>query len=119
MGNPICHWELMVTDVEKAKAFYGRVFDWKFTDMGMGGYWFIDAGKEPGGGMMAKPPSAPRCALSQYFLVDSIDDTLAKVAAGGGKTVVTKTEIPGMGHFAMFTDPDGIVVGVFEPMDRA
>jgi uncharacterized protein len=30
----------------------------------------------------------------------------------GGKTIVEPTEIPGVGQFAMFSDPDGNVVGV-------
>ena len=120
MANPLCHWELMVRDVEKAKAFYTAVFDWKITDMGMGGYWQIDAGRAPGGGMMAKPPQAPHCALSQYFLVDNIDETLKKVAAAGGRVVVPRTEISNeIVSFAMFTDPDGIAVSIFEAATRA
>ena len=33
---------------------------------------------------MKKPAEAPHFALSQYFLVDSIEETLGKVEAGGG-----------------------------------
>ena len=33
MGNPIVHWELMVSDLEKGKAFYSAVFDWKFDEI--------------------------------------------------------------------------------------
>jgi uncharacterized protein len=29
MANPFVHMELMATDVGKAKAFYGQLFDWK------------------------------------------------------------------------------------------
>ena len=36
MGNPFVHVELMSTDVPKAKAFYGELFDWQFQDMSMG-----------------------------------------------------------------------------------
>ena len=36
MGNPFVHVELMSTDVGKAKAFYGELFDWKLEDMDMG-----------------------------------------------------------------------------------
>ena len=32
MGNPFVHVELMSTDVGKAKAFYGKLFDWKLEN---------------------------------------------------------------------------------------
>ncbi len=120
MGNPICHWELSVSDVEKAKAFYSQVFNWTFTDPGMGGYWLIDTGRPPGGGMMAKPPQAPFCSLTQYFLVDSVDETLKKVVAAGGSVVIPKTEISKeIGSFAIFADPDQIVMAILEPGQKA
>jgi hypothetical protein len=49
--NPMVHWEITVNDVGKAKAFYGRVFDWEFDDERHPGYTMIVTGKEPGGGM--------------------------------------------------------------------
>jgi predicted enzyme related to lactoylglutathione lyase len=114
MGNPLCHFEFMVSDPDKSKEFYGKIFDWKFqTDEAMG-YTMIDTGTEPGGGMMKKPNETPHFALGEYFLVDSIEDTLAKVEAAGGRLGVPKMEIPGMGWWALFFDPDGIPVGIFE-----
>ena len=35
MGNPFVHAELMTTDVAKAKAFYGKLFDWQLEDTQM------------------------------------------------------------------------------------
>ena len=29
MANPFVHVELNTTDVDKAKKFYGRLFDWQ------------------------------------------------------------------------------------------
>lgn len=114
MSNELCHFELMVSDVDKAKVFYGKIFDWKFTGSDMPGYTMIDTGKEPGGGMMKKPDEVPGFALSVYYLVDSIDETLKKVADAGGCMLVPKMEIPTIGWWALFTDPDGIPVSIFE-----
>src|SRR5262249_8780769 len=36
MANPFVHVELNTTDVEKAKSFYSRMFDWEMQDMDMG-----------------------------------------------------------------------------------
>ena len=50
MPNPLCHFELMASDPNRAKAFYGAIFDWKFDDSSMPGYTLIHTGAEPGGG---------------------------------------------------------------------
>lgn len=118
MPNPICHWELMVNDVEKAKAFYRRVFDWTIEGGPAAGYDFIRTGTEPGGGMMAKPAAAPMAALNVYFLVEDVDRTLRSAADAGATVVVPKTEIPDVGSFGMFLDPDSIPIGVFTPKAR-
>jgi len=112
MSNPMVHWELMVPDVERAKAFYGRVFGWKFAGYGPE-YTTIETGQAPAGGLMAKPPTAPAAALNVYFEVASIERTLRDVVEAGGTVAVPKTEIP-PGWFAMFIDPDGIAVGILE-----
>ena len=57
MSNPFCHVELNTNDVNKAKAFYGKLFDWKLEDMQSpgGGYTMIHVGEGTGGGMMKNP----------------------------------------------------------------
>ena len=113
MNNPVCHWELMVNDLGKAKAFYERVFDWKF-DTSRPEYTMIETGAPPGGGMMLRPPAAPIAALNTYFAVVDIDATLRQVVEAGGTVAVPRTEIPAVGWFAMFLDPDNIPVGIFQ-----
>jgi predicted enzyme related to lactoylglutathione lyase len=68
--------------------------------------------------MMAKPAQAPMCALNTYFAVDDIDTTLAKATAAGAAVIAPKMAIPGFGYWAMFADPDGIPVGIFQPEGR-
>jgi len=114
MANPICHWELMVNDVEKAKRFYSTVFGWRFDSSKTAEYTMIDTGQGVGGGMMAKPPGAPSAALNSYFQVDDVEKTLRTVVEAGGAVIVPKTEIPRMGWFAMFLDPDRIPIGVWQ-----
>jgi predicted enzyme related to lactoylglutathione lyase len=46
--------------------------------------------------------------------VDSIDDVLTEIEAGGGSTVAARTAIPGMGAFAYFKDSEGNVMGLWE-----
>lgn len=117
MPNPLCHFELMCTDVERGKKFYGGVFDWQFDDASMPGYTLIHAGAEPAGGMMAKPAEAPASAMHVYFMVEDVDETLAKVLELGGRVIVPRMEIPHVGLLAMVADPEGIVFGILKPLD--
>jgi predicted enzyme related to lactoylglutathione lyase len=45
-----------------------------------------------------------------------IEVALKKRVALGGKALSPKTEIPGMGWFAFFADPNGNRLGLFAPM---
>ncbi len=114
MGAALCHFEFMTDDPRKCKAFYQKVFGWEYDDDAMADYTLVKTGQEPGGGIMKRPPEAPQAALNVYFMVDDIEATLAKVGKAGGQTVVPKTEIPNVGHFAFFTDLEGVIVGVYQ-----
>jgi len=115
MGNPLCHFEFMTDDPAKTRAFYSKVFQWEFDDKSMPGYTLIKTGSAQfGGGLMKRPEKCPHVGISVYFMVDDIEQTLKTVAAGGGRTLVPKTPIPSVGHFAVFADPDGIGVGLFQ-----
>ncbi len=50
-----------------------------------------------------------------YVAVEDIPKTLKKAEKLGAETVKEKTEIPGMGWFGLFSDPDGNIIGVFTP----
>src|SRR5438132_10977424 len=75
MANPFVHVELNTTDVDKAKEFYSRLFDWKLEDMAMGPsdtYTIIKVGDGTGGGLLKNPePGCPSFWLA-YVLVDDI-----------------------------------------------
>ena len=114
MPAPLCHFEILSDNPDKCRAFYSKVFGWAFDETSMPGYTLINTGKEPGGGLMKRPPAAPGPALSSYFMVDDIDATLAKVQEAGGRTVVPKSPIPNVGSFAFFVDPEGVPVGIFQ-----
>jgi hypothetical protein len=119
MANGLCHFEFMSPNPGRSREFYSKIFSWKFNQAPeMGGYTMIETGAQPGGGMMEKPKEAPHPALNVYFMVDDVDAALTKVRGAGGKVINEKTPIPDMGSWAMFLDPDGICVGIFEPMKK-
>jgi hypothetical protein len=105
----------MVGDPKKAQEFYGAIFNWQFDPEAMPGYTLVNAGAEPTGAMFKKPDHTPGVCANIYFQVPDIDTTLRKVGEGGGFVLVPKTEIPNVGHFAMFADPEGISIGLMQP----
>ena len=117
MGNPFVHVELMATDVAKARAFYGRMFDWKLEDMPMpdGTYTVIKVGEGTGGGLMKNPiPSAPS-SFVPYVLVDDLKAATGKATSLGAKVMKDVTEVPGAGSFTLITDPTGALLGLWQP----
>lgn len=113
----VCHVELRVRDVEKAKAFYTKVFDWKVVPL-MPGYLGIDTGKFPGGGIYAIDPKAPAPpGVVNYLPTDDVVAAGERAERHGGKILVPKTEVPGMGHFVDTMDPWGNEVAFWQPLD--
>jgi predicted enzyme related to lactoylglutathione lyase len=116
VGNPFVHVELMSTDVDKAKSFFGKLFDWTLEDMPIGDmtYTMIRVGEGTGGGMMKNPiPNAPSMWVA-YVLVDDLTAATAKVRSLGGKIMKDITEVPGAGLFVIITDPTGAMLGLWQ-----
>ena len=109
MGNPFCHVELNTTDVNKAKAFYTKLFDWELEDIPMpdGAYSMIKVGEGTGGGLMKNPiPGAPSFWLS-YVLVDDIEAATKKAKSLGASVMKDVTEVMGAGWLSIIADPTG------------
>lgn len=104
-----------MSDVDQAKDFYAKVFDWEVDDEDFPTYPLIKTGETPGGAFMAKPSQVTGCALNVYFHTHDIESTLTRAVVLGATTVAPKTPIPGIGFWAMFADPDGIPIGLLQP----
>ena len=115
MANGLCHFEMMSSDPARSREFYGALFDWSFDDQSLPNYTLIQTGKEPMGGIFPRPPQASRACMNVYFTVTNLDRTLSHAVELGAKVIVPKTSIPGTGEFAMFTDPEGIAIGLMQP----
>lgn len=115
MPSPVIHFEIGTRDSAKAAAFYGKLFGW--TTEAYGPAQMISTGSERGiAGHINALGHEPHRYVTVYAEVDDIAAYLKKAESLGGKTVVPATEVPGMGHFAWFTDPDGNIFGLWKPM---
>ncbi len=117
MPNPFVHVELMSTDIDKAKQFYGQLFEWNLEDVAIGGgmeYTLIKPGNGTGGGMMQHPlPGAPSTWLA-YVDVPDIRKATERAKSLGAKIKRDVTEIPGVGSFSIFEDPTGAVLALWQ-----
>ena len=114
----IVHVEIPATDIGRAKDFYGKVFGWKFVDFDPTYSLFNPAGRGVGGGIYKVDTVPTPSPVRAYVLVDSVDAMISKVNGAGGTIVHQKGEVPGMGWYAGFKDPQGAEVWVWQRSPR-
>ncbi|HLF35284.1 MAG TPA: VOC family protein [Cyclobacteriaceae bacterium] len=121
MNNRVVHFEIPSDNPDKSMKFFTEVFGWKFQKFGNFDYWLILTGdpSTPGidGGLMKKID--PKQPVTNHISVENLDEMIPKIEKAGGKIVVSKTAIPGVGYYAYFTDPDGNIHGVMQDDQKA
>ena len=122
----VVHFEIQADDVDRAKAFYERVFGWTFQDFGPftgSTYWGITTGldDEPGinGGLLQRPVAAPGPGqgTNAYVCtvgVDDYDEVERRVLDAGGQVALPKFALTGMAWQGYYIDPEGNTFGLHQ-----
>jgi predicted enzyme related to lactoylglutathione lyase len=123
MSARVVHFEIPFDDADRARSFYGDVFDWQIQSVPELQYNMVTTGPtsdqgmptEPGyigGGMMQRqgPVTNPVITLA----VDDIDATLIAVEKHGGQAVGEKMTVGDMGFAAYFNDSEGNLMGLWQ-----
>jgi predicted enzyme related to lactoylglutathione lyase len=112
-----CWDELMTSDPVAAATFYAQIYGWSVTEQEMGAagtYRVLKRGDVMTGGIMKLPtPQAPT-SWGAYVAVADVDATMKRAESLGAKLLVPPAVIPSMGRFAVFCDPAGAVLSVFQ-----
>ena len=108
----IVHFEIPADDIQRAKTFYSKLFGWKIEGVQGMDYMMIDVYGAPGGGMMKR--MHPDQQITDYIGVPSVDEYSAKVETLGGKIIVPKKAVPGMGYFVIFMDTENYAFDIWE-----
>jgi predicted enzyme related to lactoylglutathione lyase len=87
----VAHFAINADDIARGRRFYETVCGWKFTIPGqkMTGY---------------------ECSIS----VPDVDAVAAAVGAAGGKVIMPKVVIAGVGSLIFFQDTEGNVAGAMQ-----
>ncbi len=126
--NSVVHFEMPYDNPERMAKFYHTAFGWETQKLGkeMGNYVLAtttetdpDRGpKQPGainGGFFPKQSDRPAQYPSIVIAVDSITEATNRVTRAGGRVVGEPMEIPDVGTYVSFMDPEGNRVAMLEP----
>jgi uncharacterized protein len=118
MTNRPVHFEILADDPEGAAAFYRDVFGWQVARWdGPQSYWPVTTGSSGSrgidGGIMHRHFDQP---VIQTMSVQSLEETIRKVEAAGGRKVHGPHQIPDVGMHAYCADPEGTLFGVLEAL---
>ena len=120
--DKVVHFEIPFDNQSRASKFYSEIFGWKLVPMPELDYVMAYAAEtdeqhmvtEKGvinGGLFPRTMEAKSSIV--VIGVASIDETVKKVVAAGGKLVSPKSPIPG-GSYARVTDCEGNLIGIVD-----
>lgn len=118
--NPVNWFEIPVTDIERAKAFYEKVLGCKLErhdsdNMKMAWFPMTKDGAGATGSLVQEESYYPAESVSGvviYFSVADIDAILDKAAANGGEILQTRVGIGEYGFIGHFIDSEGNRIGL-------
>lgn len=118
-GRFVWH-ELLTTDPEAAQAFYTQLIGWGATPMEGAGepYTMFMNGETPIGGLMKLPADAQAAGAPPHWMgyvaVPDVDATAKRATELGAKVLVPSMDVPGMGRFTVFQDPQGPTIAAWQ-----
>lgn len=110
------HWEFWSKAPQELSDFYAKVFDWQIRHMPEMNYRLVETGGQGGinGGIMTPQEGPWPGNMALYIDVDDLAAYVERIKQAGGKIMVERMEVPGVGALALFEDPDGRVLGLWQ-----
>ncbi len=116
-------YELMTTDIEKARSFYVDVGGWNVRDIPELGapYSLLTVGGTPVAGITQLPENAQNAQITPHWMgyvaVDDVDASAERLQRLGGRVHVQPTDIPDIGRFSIVCDPQSATFALFKALD--
>lgn len=125
MTPTLKHFSINADDMARARRFYGKIFGWTFEPWGPPDFYMIAMG-EPKGGMQGSlqrrrelAPALKLNALECTFAVEDVEKVAAAVLANGGRILMERTILAGIGELIFFQDSEGNVMGAMRYDEKA
>ncbi|HET9826701.1 MAG TPA: VOC family protein [Chitinophagaceae bacterium] len=119
MSSRVIHFEIPASDPNAVVKFFQDTFGWKIERYSDQPYWLCTTGKgdEAGidGAIMQKESGAHH--VQNTIGVDNIEESRKTIVANGGTLTSEVMDIPNIGKFCYFKDPDGNVHGIIQPVE--
>jgi uncharacterized protein len=123
MNGKVVHFEVPYDDAERARSFYRDVFGWQINQMPDMHYDIVTTGEVDeqgyptdkgyiGGGMLKRESPTDRPVIT--IAVADIDESLGKIEAAGGMTLLGRQQVGEMGWAAYFKDVEGNLMGLWQ-----
>ena len=110
----IAYLQIPTADIPASERFYEEIFGWGIRVRSDGTRAFDDTtGRVSGEWVVGRPPSREP-GLLPYIEVDSVEETLERIASAGGEVVSPATPQKEGEAIATFRDPGGNVLGIFQ-----
>jgi predicted enzyme related to lactoylglutathione lyase len=118
----VIHFEIPADDPGKSGEFYKKAFGWKITPWGDdNSYWLVETGdkSDPGIDGAIIKRRIPNMPVVNTIQVEILEVAIRIIESHGGRVVIPKFAMPGVGWVLYFQDPEGIVMGLLEPNPNA
>ena len=134
-NHTFCWDELLTTDPALAAKFYSAVFGWDEESQESGAQEMGEAGDyalltRPGvtdptrggkpalaAGVVKAPPALPYSFWLPYVRVECVDAAAERAAQLGASVTVPPTDVPNLGRFCSFADPQKTAIGCLSYSD--
>jgi uncharacterized protein len=113
MGTDIAHLAINADDPEASLRFYEALFGWRFEPGGHPSFFRMERESGPIVALQQRRDLGG-VRLTGFEVTVEVDDVGAvaeAVVANGGRLLMERTPIPGVGELIFFEDPSGNVAG--------
>lgn len=113
--NDIRHFAIQADDIERARSFYSEVFGWSFEPWGPPGFYRVQTSEGALGGALQSRrewvAGQKTVGFECTIAVDDVDAVAEAVIAAGGRLLMQKSTIAGVGELIYFEDSEGNIAG--------
>ncbi len=114
--------DLASPDPDAAARFYAGLFGWEAVEAGpveeTGGYRMLTLGGRNVAGLGPTQGEGQPAMWTTYVTTDDADAAAARVREAGGVVVMDAFDVLGAGRIAVFADPAGASIAVWEPRNH-